>query len=125
MRISELSVKTGVSIRSLRYYEEKGLITPQRLNNRYRHYDGSDVDRVKNIQLFLDLGLSTDEIHPILDCTSMIANSSKCAPEAISLYEGKLRETKRQIKQLREVEFKLEKLLVFWRRKEIQSGAEK
>ncbi|WP_062052014.1 MerR family transcriptional regulator [Bacillus sp. JCM 19034] len=119
MRISELSVKTGVSIRSLRYYEEKGLITPQRLTNGYRQYNGSDVERVNNIQLFLDLGLSTDEIHPILDCTTEISTSSKCASEAISLYEGKLRDTRTQIKQLREVEIKLEKIIAFWREKTV------
>jgi DNA-binding transcriptional MerR regulator len=33
MRIHELARRTGVSIRSLRYYEQKQLITARRLNN--------------------------------------------------------------------------------------------
>ncbi|QKG85878.1 MerR family transcriptional regulator [Kroppenstedtia pulmonis] len=127
MRISELSVKTGVSIRSLRYYEEKKLITPQRLENGYRKYDGSDIERVKTIQMFLDLGLSTDEIGPILDCTTSTADMipesalAKCAPEAITLYEGKLRNTQKQINTLKETEAKLEKILSFWRKVEKQT----
>ncbi|GAB6929410.1 MerR family transcriptional regulator [Paenibacillus sp. JCM 10914] len=122
MRIRELSVQTGVSIRSLRYYEEKGLIAPVRLDNGYREYRETDVHRVKTIQLFLDLGLSTDEIQPIIDCTSSI--SPRCAPEAITLYEDKLKDTQQQIKILMEVESKLKNLLAFWREKELEQMSE-
>lgn len=122
--ISELSDKTGVSIRSLRYYEEKELIAPQRLENGYREYDDTDIERVKMIQLFLDLGLRTDEIAPILACSSGIPAAvtrhadapAACASEAIDLYEGKLRDARKQIAALKEAEAKLEELLAFWKK---------
>lgn len=38
MKIGELSARTGVSIRSLRYYEQQGLLAPARHENGYREY---------------------------------------------------------------------------------------
>ncbi|WP_313800277.1 MerR family transcriptional regulator [Cytobacillus sp.] len=61
MKISELSEYTGVSTRSIRYYEKKNLIKPSRTKNGYRVYDEQDIRRVKAIQFFLDIGLKTDE----------------------------------------------------------------
>jgi len=50
MRIGELAKRTGVPPRMLRYYEEQGLITPQRLDNGYRDYGDYLVDRVNKIR---------------------------------------------------------------------------
>lgn len=69
MRIGELSRRTGVSIRSLRHYEDKGLIKPARLENSYRDYDESIIERILAIRAYLELGLTTDEIRKILTCT--------------------------------------------------------
>ncbi len=45
MRIGELSKKTGVSERSLRHYEEKGLLPSKRLVNGYRDFDESAIEK--------------------------------------------------------------------------------
>lgn len=68
MRIGELSRQTGVSIRSLRYYEEQNLLHPARLSSGYRVYDDADVVRVHRIQALLSTGLSTFKIEHILPC---------------------------------------------------------
>lgn len=68
MRIGELSRRTGVSIRSLRYYEEQNLLHPERLASGYRAYAGTDVVRVQRIQALLEAGLSTYKIERILPC---------------------------------------------------------
>jgi DNA-binding transcriptional MerR regulator len=68
MKISELSARTGVATRMLRYYEEQGLITPQRLANGYRDYDGYLVDRVTKIRGLVDSGVPTRIIGDILPC---------------------------------------------------------
>ena len=59
MKIGELAALTGVSVRSLRYYESQGLITPVRQANGYREYSPLAVETVETIQLYLNLGLST------------------------------------------------------------------
>lgn len=43
MKIGELGRRAGVSTRTLRYYEEQGLLEPTRLPNGYRSYDEKDV----------------------------------------------------------------------------------
>ena len=55
MRIKELSLKTGASLRSIRYYEKKGLLPARRLPNGYRDYDETAIEQVKKIQLNLQL----------------------------------------------------------------------
>jgi DNA-binding transcriptional MerR regulator len=68
MRIGELSKRTGVPSRMLRYYEEQGLITPRRLDNGYREYDDYLVDRVGKIRGLIDAGIPTRIVTNILPC---------------------------------------------------------
>jgi DNA-binding transcriptional MerR regulator len=66
MRIGELSRRTGASRRSLRYYEEQGLLTPTRLPNGYRDYDERAVATVLRIQVLLSAGLGSAVVAEIL-----------------------------------------------------------
>jgi len=68
VRIGELSTRTGVPSRMLRYYEEQGLITPTRLANGYRDYDERLVDRVGKIRGLIDAGIPTRIVTDILPC---------------------------------------------------------
>ena len=45
MKIGELSERTGIPTRMLRYYEEQGLLASERSANGYRSYDEDDVER--------------------------------------------------------------------------------
>lgn len=128
MQIGELSRKTGVSIRSLRYYEEKQLISPTRLDNGYRVYSEIDVERVKAVQFFLDLGLKIEEIYPILTCGSLqpVDHTSDCATSAIALYTEKLAKTREQIINLQRAEAELVAILGFWTKvKERSEGGDR
>ncbi|MFG1610789.1 MerR family transcriptional regulator [Actinoplanes sp. NPDC049265] len=68
MRISELARATGTTPRALRYYEEQGLLAPDRLASGYRHYDPRAAATVRHIQLLLSAGLNTTMIAEILPC---------------------------------------------------------
>ncbi len=68
MRIGDLSQRTGASVRSLRYYEERGLIAPERSQSGQRQYAESDVNRVAIIRQLLGAGLSTETIDDVLPC---------------------------------------------------------
>ena len=68
MRIGQLSERTGVPARMLRYYEEQGLITPRRLDNGYRVYDEHLVERVLKIRGLIDSGIPTRIVSDILPC---------------------------------------------------------
>lgn len=75
MRIKELSERTGVAPRLLRYYEEQGLLQPQREDNGYRVYDESLLRRVQQIRGLLDAGLTTEIIRDVLPCLAQAACS--------------------------------------------------
>jgi DNA-binding transcriptional MerR regulator len=62
MRIGELSRRTGVSVRLLRYYEQQGLLAPVRRPSGYREYRDQDAERVRRIRLLLRAGLPTKAI---------------------------------------------------------------
>lgn len=57
MLIGELSERTGVSTRMLRYYEKEGLLVPRRAANGYRVYTEEDVEVVAGLRCLHDLGL--------------------------------------------------------------------
>jgi DNA-binding transcriptional MerR regulator len=69
MRIGDLAAKTGVSVRSLRYYEEQGLLTSTRSPSGQRYYTEGDIDRVALIQRLYAAGLSSRVIAEVLPCT--------------------------------------------------------
>ncbi|WP_405537355.1 MerR family transcriptional regulator [Streptomyces sp. NBC_00075] len=66
MRIGGLAQKAGVSTRALRYYEEQGLLCPQRTASGQRVYPESAVDRVGLIQELYTAGLGSRLIATLL-----------------------------------------------------------
>ncbi len=68
MLIGELSRRTGVSSRLLRYYEAQGLLEAGRGLNGYRDYDEDSVVTVRQIRALLNAGLSTGVIRSVLPC---------------------------------------------------------
>jgi DNA-binding transcriptional MerR regulator len=68
VRIGELARRTGVSERSLRYYEQRGLLTAGRTAGGHRDYAEVAVDRVVRIQELYAAGLSSSRIARLLPC---------------------------------------------------------
>ncbi|MEW1913018.1 MerR family transcriptional regulator [Kitasatospora sp. NPDC085895] len=68
MKIGELAAETGASVRSLRHYEQAGLITSERASNGYRRFGPGSVVRVRNIRLLLAAGLTLDDVRVFLPC---------------------------------------------------------
>lgn len=68
MRIGELAGRTGVSVRSLRYYEQQGLLHSDRTPGGHREYPERAVDRVIRIQVLYAAGLNSRTIDGILPC---------------------------------------------------------
>ncbi|GAA3396720.1 MerR family transcriptional regulator [Streptomyces roseoviridis] len=68
MRIGELSRATGVSVRLLRYYEEQGLLVPERTPGGQRVYGADAPAVVRRVRALLGAGLPTRIIAEVLDC---------------------------------------------------------
>ena len=68
MKIGELAKQTGLTIRTLRYYEEVGLLVPSdRMESGYRLYGPEEIEQLHRILSLKQLGLSLDEIRTSLD----------------------------------------------------------
>jgi DNA-binding transcriptional MerR regulator len=69
LRIQEVAADTGLTPRSIRYYEEVGLLAPAaRSEGSYRLYDGDDLERLRFIRdLRDDAGFSLTEIRQLLE----------------------------------------------------------
>lgn len=68
MRIGELAEATGASVRSLRYYEQQGLLRSERTGGGQRDYADSAVEYVQLIRCCLRSGLPTKVIAEIMPC---------------------------------------------------------
>ncbi|NTE58130.1 MerR family transcriptional regulator [Agrobacterium tumefaciens] len=69
MKIGELSQRTSVSIRMLRYYEAEGLLAPVRTETGYRDYGPADVETVGRIRLLGNAGMTLAAIRDFLPCS--------------------------------------------------------
>jgi DNA-binding transcriptional MerR regulator len=99
MKISQLSKITGTSIRSIRHYEKKNLLTVSRLKNGYRQFDESAIHRIKTIQIYLGLGLTTDLIKEILNCHDnyIYPDYEYLCGESHEIFEEKLNEINKKM----------------------------
>ncbi|TDC72755.1 MerR family transcriptional regulator [Streptomyces hainanensis] len=68
MRIGELARRTGVSERSLRYYEQQDLLRAERTPGGHREFGDWAVDRVIRIQALYAAGLCSETIARLLPC---------------------------------------------------------
>ena len=68
MRIGELARRSGVSERSLRYYEAQGLLRAERTPGGQRDFGEWAVDRVIRIQALYAAGLNSKKIAQLLPC---------------------------------------------------------
>ncbi|MFE6689107.1 MerR family transcriptional regulator [Streptomyces sp. NPDC057743] len=93
MRIGELARTTGTTTRALRYYEEQGLLRPDRSTNGYRSYGEGAVRVVANIRLLLAAGLTTDDLRLLDGCLrDELTGSHACADPnpKIEVFEQRL-----------------------------------
>ena len=100
MKIGELEARSGASRHTLRYYEQIGLISPQRRTNNYRDYTAQtlhDLDFIKRAQ---SMGFSLGEIGEILDAQR---NKLIDCADGAKLIEKKMAEVQLKIANLQSI----------------------
>ncbi len=97
MKIGELSKQSGVSIDTIRYYEQRGLIPEaMRTASGYRQYSTEDVSRLKFIVQSKELGFTLEETGQLL---ALRTDDCNCA-EVRAVAEAKAAEIDGRIRQL-------------------------
>ncbi|HEY0240534.1 MAG TPA: MerR family transcriptional regulator [Friedmanniella sp.] len=85
MRIGDLAKQTGASVRSLRYYEEQGLLVAQRTGTGQRTYSDDAVARVRLLRQLYNAGLTSTTIATLLPCVD--SPSAASTRDSIALME--------------------------------------
>jgi DNA-binding transcriptional MerR regulator len=105
VRIGELARRTGVATKTIRYYEEIGVLPdPDRTANDYRDYSEEAVDRLNFVRDAQATGLTLAEIASILDLRSQ--GEATCH-HVIELLERHLTALDRHLQTVRETRKKL------------------
>lgn len=108
MQIKAFARHTRLSPKTIRYYEEIGLLpSPKRLENGYRDYDVSDVDRVRFVAGARSLDFSLDDIQEILDLRDR--REAPCRV-VLEMLKEKANEISRRIAELQRMEAELHEL---------------
>jgi DNA-binding transcriptional MerR regulator len=98
--ISELAAQFDVSPRSIRFYEEKGLISPKRSTGNQRIYTKRDRARLKLILRGKRFGYSLDEIAEMIGMTDADISEVTQIERSLAYGERKLKEIRKQIEEL-------------------------
>ena len=97
MNIGTVSEKSGLPTKTIRYYEDIGLIRPDRQDNGYRDYSTDDVHRLRFLQRSRGLGFSVEECRQLL---SLYGDTNRESAEVKAIAEGKLSEIDQKLAEL-------------------------
>jgi len=112
MRIGELAARFGLNPKTIRYYEEIGLLKrADRTESGYRLYTRQDVERLGFIRRAKMLGLSLDEIRDIL---SVQQKGSPPCSQVLGLIDTKISAIDRQMDELETFRTELTTLRAAW-----------
>ncbi|MEU5372553.1 MerR family transcriptional regulator [Streptomyces sp. NPDC005951] len=106
MQIGEVAARTELSLRTIRHYEETGLVTPSaRSQGGFRLYTETDVARLMVIRRMKPLGFTLDQMRDLLDATDRLdsdaalgAEEREALLERVRAYQ---REAAAQVEKLR------------------------
>lgn len=113
LKIGEVSVQSGLPVKTIRYYEEIGLLTPnvERSDTGYRLFTPPVLNRLAFIKRSQSLGLSLSEIQQILDVHDR--GQLPCG-EVRQHLEMKVTDITRQIEALNTLKTELQGILSGW-----------
>ena len=110
LKISELSVQTGLSVHTLRYYEKHGLVNASnRSEAGYRFYNDSDLRRVQFVKTARNTGFSLADIGQLLSIR--VDKRSHSCQDVTDITQKKLLEVNAKLTELQSMRQTLELLL--------------
>lgn len=74
MKIKQAEELVGITSKNIRFYEEQGLLFPERAENGYREYRQQDIETLKKIKLFRKFGVSVEEIKAVFEGKRKVAD---------------------------------------------------
>lgn len=103
IKIGEVALRYNISNRTLRYWEEAGILTSIRLDNGYRFYDDENIARIKQIMMLRKLRVPIQDIQRIF-----VSNELSFAVDALQRH---LEDTRHEAEELNALSIVLERLV--------------
>ena len=108
MFIQQVAKKLNITTRTIRHYEELGIIKSNRLENNYRVYDAENYDKLKFLVRARNLGFSLKECKELI---KLFENDTRKSASVRDIAKKKLNDLKLQIKELDNLKISLEWLV--------------
>ena len=108
MFIKQVAKKLKITTRSIRHYEDLGIIKSDRLKNNYRVYDAKNYDKLKFLVRARNLGFSLKECKNLI---KLFENDTRQSASVREIAKKKLNDIKLQIKELDNLKVSLEWLV--------------
>ncbi|MEO0976845.1 MAG: Cu(I)-responsive transcriptional regulator [Pseudomonadota bacterium] len=98
MNIGTASEQSRLPVKTIRYYEDIGLVRPLRSENGYRDFSDTDLQRLKFLQRARSLGFSIEECRELL---SLYEDGNRASADVKAITQSKISEIDRKIDELR------------------------
>lgn len=101
LNIGDAAAKTGLPVRTIRYYEDIGLVTPVRNDNGYRQFDEQSIQKLRFLQRSRALGFSLEETRNLLLLYEDKHRSSADVKQIVQTRIGEIDRKLAELKSLR------------------------
>ncbi|KXJ54203.1 MAG: Cu(I)-responsive transcriptional regulator [Thalassospira sp. Nap_22] len=108
MNISDAATECGLPAKTIRYYEDIGLVSPGRLANGYRDYDENDLHKLRFLQRARGLGFSVEDCRVLL---SLYEDRNRASSDVKEIAKTHLAEIERKIAELQSLRDTLSNLV--------------
>lgn len=108
MNISDAADQSGLPVKTIRYYEEIGLVVPGRRDNGYRYYTCPELNKLAFLQRARRLGFSIEDCRALL---SLYEDKNRASADVKRVAETHILEVDRKIAELRSLRDTLGRLV--------------
>jgi MerR family transcriptional regulator, copper efflux regulator len=103
MNVGDAAQRSGLPAKTIRYYEEIGLIRPARAGNGYRDYSGDDIHRLTFLRRARNLGFSIDDCRQLMALYQDRSRASHDVREIAAAHVTAIEEKVRELQSMRSI----------------------
>jgi Cu(I)-responsive transcriptional regulator len=108
MNVGEAARRAGLPAKTIRYYEEIGLIRPERAGNGYRTYSGDDVHRLAFLKRARTLGFSIEDCRQLM---ALYQDRERASADVRQIAAAHVRVIEEKVRELQAMRATLQKLV--------------
>lgn len=108
MNVGTAARRTGLPAKTIRYYEEIGLISPGRAGNGYRDYTGDDIHRLAFLRRARNLGFSIEDCRQLM---ALYRDRSRASQDVRAIASAHVAAIEEKVRELQSMRATLQKLI--------------